>query len=83
MQQKGPQSENAGAATAWIAMLEFTLDQLKAIGITHPQAAYALERAQTIFVLRRVCGQHGDGNWPDSMPLMDIIEQHLEPYLQT
>jgi hypothetical protein len=40
------------------------------------------ERADVVAVLRRVCAEYGDNEWPDDLHLGDVIEKHLEPYLE-
>jgi len=44
-------------------------------------SAYAIERQETISVLRSLCAEHGDNDWPDNLYIPDIITKHLEPYL--
>ena len=39
------------------------------------------ERAAAIATLRRVCGDHGDNDWPDNLHLSDIIDKHLARYV--
>lgn len=39
------------------------------------------ERDATRAVLRRICGDHGDNDWPDDLHLADVIDKHLAPYL--
>lgn len=39
------------------------------------------ERTDIITVLRDLCKEHGDNNWPDDMHLGDVISKHLVPYL--
>ena len=41
------------------------------------QDAIGQERAETIAALRILCERHGNNDWHDEMPLLDIIEQHL------
>ena len=40
-----------------------------------------LERKAAIAVLRSICDEHGDNDWPDNLHLADIIEKHLGNYL--
>jgi len=35
------------------------------------------ERAETLMLLRELCGDFGDNDWPDNLHLVDIIEKHL------
>lgn len=41
------------------------------------------ERADTIAVLRGLCGDHGDNDWSDDLYLSDIISKHLGDYLDS
>ncbi len=35
------------------------------------------ERNQAVVILREVCGEYGDNDWPDELYLPDVIEKHL------
>jgi hypothetical protein len=37
----------------------------------------AIERADAIRTLRRLCSEHGDNFWSDDLHLSDIIDKHL------
>ena len=39
------------------------------------------ERRETIAMLRQVCEEFGDNEWPDNLHLADIIEKHLWRHL--
>jgi len=41
-----------------------------------------LERMDTVAALRRVCGEYGDNDWEDRLHLSDVVEKHLERYLE-
>lgn len=45
------------------------------------QAQYVVEREAAVAVLRRICEAHGDNDWPHNLHLADILEKHLEGYL--
>jgi hypothetical protein len=45
------------------------------------EAAWRLERADTVAVLRQICAEYGDNDWPDSLHLRDVIEKHLYRHL--
>ncbi|XXX79151.1 hypothetical protein WMF30_10295 [Sorangium sp. So ce134] len=54
------------------------------LGREDPMARLAVleqERAHAVATLRRVCRDHGDNDWSDSLNLSDIIEKHLERHL--
>jgi len=44
--------------------------------------AWILEREATVAMLRIVCAEHGDNDWPNDLHLADVIEKHLERYLE-
>lgn len=46
-------------------------------------AAAAAERADAIALLRQVCSEHGDNDWPDDLHLGDIIDKHLWRHLMS
>jgi hypothetical protein len=35
------------------------------------------ERAEAVAFLRRICELYGDNEWPDDLPLAEILEHHL------
>jgi hypothetical protein len=35
------------------------------------------EREDVMKLLRRVCEEHGDNNWPDDLHLYDVLVKHL------
>lgn len=39
--------------------------------------AMAQERAQVVVLLRELCADFGDNDWPDNLHLYDVIEKHL------
>lgn len=70
-----------GSQQAWLTMLRECLRQL---GADHPDAnaaRWAVERAETVLMLRTVCAEFGDNDWPDTLHLADVIEKHLARHL--
>jgi hypothetical protein len=45
-------------------------------------AAMISEREEAVAVLRQICDDFGDNDWPDNLNLADIIEKHLGNHLQ-
>jgi hypothetical protein len=43
---------------------------------------WRVERADAVNALRRICEDFGDNDWDESLNLADVIEKHLEPYLE-
>jgi hypothetical protein len=66
-----------GSRAAWASMLRTCL---RSLGYDSPEAQAAKwisEREAAIAMLRQVCDEHGDNDWPDNLHLADIIEKHL------
>lgn len=45
------------------------------------ELALQIARADTVAALRRLCDDYGDNDWEDDLSLVDVIDKHLEPYL--
>jgi post-segregation antitoxin (ccd killing protein) len=70
-----------GYKAANVALLRTALQNL---GADSPEAnaeRWKVERAEAIAMLRRVCEDFGDNDWPDNLYLPDIIDKHLYRYL--
>jgi hypothetical protein len=69
-----------GERRANIALLRYAL---RALGQSDEAAAsrWVLERQETVALLRRLCAEYGDNDWPDDLYLVDVIEKHLERHL--
>lgn len=70
-----------GSRAAYLTMLQICLNEL---GYNSPEAnskRWILEREATINKLRILCRDHGDNDWDDNLFLPDIIDKHLESYL--
>ena len=46
------------------------------------KANWFLERHEVLEMLRQVCEEHGDNDWPDDLHLADVIEKHLWRHLE-
>lgn len=54
------------------------------LGPDAPDAARLIaERAEAVAMLRRVCEDHGDNDWSDTLHLADVIEKHLYRHLES
>jgi hypothetical protein len=51
---------------------------------SHEARLHALEaeRLDVVTVLRRICAEHGDNDWSNDLNLVDVLEKHLESYLE-
>jgi predicted secreted protein len=68
-----------GQRSVWLNLLRQALPELNAE--TRSQLSWVSEREQAIAALRRVCEEHGDNDWDESLHLADIIDKHLGRHL--
>jgi len=71
------QSYINGQQTAYLKILESCQRELN----LQTKEQFATERADVILLLRGLCEEYGDNDWPDNLHLSDIIEKHLINYL--
>lgn len=74
------QHEINGARRANANLLAYVLDQLKpGDERTNMEklAAMTLEREQAVTALRRLAEHYGESDWPDSLALPEIIDNHI------
>lgn len=45
------------------------------------KTGWVVERAEIVHMLRMICEEHGDNDWPDDLHLADVIEKHLWRHL--
>lgn len=67
---------------AWLTILQYALRELGTEDVEAEKAAWVSERQETIGILRQVCRDHGDNDWPDNLHLADVVEKHLYRCLQ-
>ena len=72
-----------GSRAAWLQMLQICLQNLGYKSEEGGRSAWISEREQAISILRQVCDEFGDNDWPDNLHLADIIEKHLWRNLET
>jgi truncated hemoglobin YjbI len=70
-----------GQRAAWLTILAEAVRQLGIKDTAAAHAAWMQERSDAVAALRRLCGEHGDNDWPDEMHLGDVIEKHLGRHL--
>lgn len=58
-----------------------TLRELADCGVNVDKDYLIAERQAVINILRRICSKHGDNDWEDNLHIGNIIEKHLERYL--
>jgi len=62
-------------------LLELCLRNLGYQSTEGRHVAWISQRERTVAMLRMVCAEHGDNDWPDDLHLADVIEKHLARYL--
>jgi hypothetical protein len=70
-----------GKKAAALSLLRHALGEVCGSETDDPLAVVArleIERAETVAILREVCADYGDNNWPDDLHLADVVEKHLE-----
>lgn len=71
-----------GSRQAWITMLRYCLKNLGYDDQESKSVAWIVEREEAVAMLRRVCEERGDNDWPDDLNLADVIEKHLANHLE-
>jgi hypothetical protein len=66
-----------GSRAAWASMLRECVKQLDYKSDEGSKAAWISEREAAVAMLRQVCAEFGDNDWPDDLHLADVIETHL------
>lgn len=70
-----------GEKAAYLTIFNFCLREL---GYKTPSLdSLTKDREAAIVILRRVCIEHGDNDWPANLNLAYIIEKHLEKHLDS
>ena len=70
-----------GQRVVYRTMLRDALLNLGRDSVEWNEKRWLIEREEAISMLRRVCGDHGDNDWPDELRLADIVEKHLAAHL--
>jgi predicted secreted protein len=70
-----------GEKAAWRRMLAECIKWLREDAEPMTAEQLLLERTEAIAMLRIVCAEHGDNDWPDRLHLADIIDKHLAKHL--
>ncbi len=71
----------SGQRSAWQGMLRTALRELGYADADAKAVAWVNERMDAIRVLREICAEHGDNDWPDDAYLSEIIDKHLGKHL--
>jgi hypothetical protein len=64
-----------GQRAIWLKLLRTCLYELGMEEIS--KESLILEREEAISILRTVCSEFGDNDWPDNLHLADIIDKHF------
>lgn len=82
--ERDEQSYMQGANAVWRNLLQQCVMHLE-LGLgdeERDRLALLRERSEAIAMLRRVCAEFGDNDWPDDGYLPDIIEKHLGDHIR-
>jgi hypothetical protein len=71
-----------GSRMAWTAMLAMCLRNLGYENTDIKRAAWIVERETAVSILRGLCREFGDNDWPDDLSLADVIDKHLGDHLR-
>lgn len=77
MTDKEEQAYEQGERAAYRAVLGDIMRGLAGLGVPVDGETAIAERMDLVASLRRLCGEHGDNDWPDNLHLPDVIEKHL------
>ena len=72
--EAGKRSSSLNLLRHCLKELGYDADNIKALNLIE-------EREEVIQLLRTVCPEFGDNNWPDNLHLVDIINKHLFNYI--
>jgi hypothetical protein len=76
------QSYIEGHRRALLGMLRHVLGALDVYDPEAGAARWVIERQDTVAVLRRICAEIGDNEWPDDLHIGDVIEKHLVRHME-
>jgi hypothetical protein len=71
-----------GQRNVWLNILFTSCDKL---GVDDPAVqwhAWVAERTEVVRLLRQICADYGDNDWPDNLYLPDVLEKHLHRYIE-
>lgn len=71
-----------GKRRVYLNMLSEALRGLGYDSTEEKAAVWAQERSETVAMLRTMCEDFGDNDWPDDLYLPDVIEKHLCCYFE-
>ena len=75
------QDWTAGNRAAYASMLQ---ECIRHLGVDDPAAAHAawlVEKQELSAIIRRLCEEYGDADYPDNLHLGDVLTKYLEPYI--
>lgn len=70
----------AGQQSVYESLLSQCISHLPAS--TAELSSWRAERVAAIRLLREICAEYGDNDWPDDLHLEDILEKHLLRHLK-
>jgi len=76
MTEKEQEAYAKGEKAVWLRMLREAAGHLSL-----SEQPFSTERADVVALLRALCSEYGDNDWPDDLHLSDVIEKHLIRHL--
>ena len=71
-----------GRKAAWADIYRQAQAHVEEGAAARTRPELALERRETIALLRSLCAEFGDNDWEEDLYLPDIIEKHLGRHLE-
>lgn len=71
-----------GNRAAYASILQVCIRQLGCDNPEAEHAAWLVEKQELSAIIRRLCVEHGDDDYPDNLHLGDVLTKYLEPYLE-
>lgn len=67
----------AGYTAALRGLLARCVADLGVEDVDAGKARWLVERTDVVLLLRGMCEEYGDNEWPDNLHLSDVIDKHL------
>lgn len=66
----------------WRTLLALCCKQLGYSDLEVAKVSWTIEREAAIMVLRSICREYNDNDWPADLNLSDIIDKHVYKHLR-
>lgn len=82
MTPKEEQHWTAGNRAAYASLLQVCVRHLGCDDPAAEHASWLIERQELSVIIRRLCEEYGNADYPDNLHLGDVLTKYLEPYLE-